>query len=231
MDSNKGKNAWRAMEVQADYVMGIDSLEDLCHRGKMSDYAEGLGYLNDGNYPARVVTVFGGARAKEDSKDYNKAYEFGKKCAQNGWSVMTGGGPGIMEAANKGCYEECDKGEIKVKSIGIGIELPFEAKNNEYLSRGFDITMKFFFTRKTLLLDYSDVFVAFKGGVGTLDEIFECVTLMQTGKIKKRPIYMVNKDYWRPIVDMMNNMESEGCIKSSDFDLIKFVDDINEIEL
>src|SRR5262249_38123904 len=138
------------------------------------------------------VTVFGSARFLDDHPYYDLARRMGAALARLGFTVMTGGGPGIMEAANRGASE------TNGVSVGCNIELPFEQGTNPYLDRS--VTMKFFFVRKTLLIKYSYAFVVFPGGAGTADELFEALTLIQTGKIKQFPIVMMGLDYWQELI-------------------------------
>ena len=214
MGNIKGKNAWKALSIMGEYVDTTDVLE---------------GFKSISTSP--IVTIFGSSRLKEDSEDYQLCEGFAKKLSENGYSVITGGGPGIMEAANKGAYENLDDlATQKVKSIGIGIELPFEGGNNNYLSHGYDISLKYFFIRKLMLMDYSSAFFAFKGGIGTLDELFEVMTLMQTGKIKKRPIYLVGTDFWNPLIRWIKDemLFNSKTISEGDLDLITLIDTFDE---
>lgn len=214
MNSFKGDKSWKAISIMGEFVDSVDKLEQIS------------------NINPNIVTVFGGARFKPGSDDYQKAEAFGRIASENGFSIITGGGPGIMEAANKGVHDNLDNLLAPtVKSIGIGIELPFETGNNEYLSHKCDMTLKYFFIRKTLMLDYSKMFVIFKGGMGTLDELFETLTLMQTRKIKKRPIYLVGSSFWTPMKEFLTNqMLSEGTINEEDLDLFVIVDDVEQIK-
>jgi uncharacterized protein (TIGR00730 family) len=137
-----------------------------------------------------------------------------------GFTVMTGGGPGIMEAGNRGAFENGGR------SIGVNIELPFEQKGNPYVDR--EVTMKYFFTRKTVLVKYSYGFVVMPGGAGTLDEMFETMTLIQTGKVRNFPIVLMGKEYWQPLMDFIYKMADEGMISPEDPDLIFFTDDVDD---
>jgi len=141
------------------------------------------------------VTVFGSARFKEDHPYYTLGRQVGRELAQAGFTVMTGGGPGIMEAANRGARD------VGGRSVGCNIELPQEQKPNRYLDRW--ITFRHFFVRKVMLVKYSYAFVALPGGFGTLDEIFETATLVQTGKIKEFPIVLVVRDFWEPLLEFL----------------------------
>jgi uncharacterized protein (TIGR00730 family) len=133
---------------------------------------------------------------------------------------MTGGGPGIMEAGNRGAFESGGR------SVGVNIQLPFEQKGNPYVDR--EVTMRYFFTRKTVLIKYSYAFVVMPGGAGTLDEMFETMTLIQTGKLRNFPIVLMGKEYWKPLMDMIDRMVEEGMISPEDPDLIFFTDDVED---
>lgn len=164
------------------------------------------------------VTIFGSARTVPDSKYYELAKKMGEACARLGFTVMTGGGPGIMQAANQGAYEAGGR------SIGVNIELPFEQALNPYVHRS--MTMRYFFTRKTVLVKYSYAFIVLPGGAGTLDEMFETMTLIQTGKLKNFPIILMGKEYWQPLMDFVYKMAEEGTISAADPELIFFTDSV-----
>jgi uncharacterized protein (TIGR00730 family) len=167
------------------------------------------------------VTVFGSARFKEDHAYYEAARQVGALLARAGFTVMTGGGPGIMEAANRGAK---DVGGI---SIGCNIELPSEQKPNPYLDKWF--TFKHFFVRKVMLVKYSYAFIALPGGFGTLDEIFETATLIQTGKIKQFPLVLMGKDFWRPLLDFMRDrLVANKTIDPADTERILLTDSPEE---
>ena len=161
------------------------------------------------HFAGPCVTVFGSARFREDHPYYRLAREAGAQLAKAGFTVMTGGGPGIMEAANRGAKE------VGGRSIGCNIELPQEQKPNAYLDRW--ITFRHFFVRKVMLVKYSYAFVALPGGFGTLDEIFETATLIQTGKIQEFPLVLMGRDFWRPLLDFMRDrLIDERTIDSID---------------
>lgn len=166
------------------------------------------------------ITVFGSARFKPDHEYYKKAVEVGKGIAELGLTVMTGGGPGIMEAANKGAFEN---GGI---SVGCNIVLPHEQHENPYTHRS--VTIKYFFVRKVLLLKYSVGFVVMPGGAGTMDELFETVTLIQTHTIKDFPIVLIGKAYYEPLRIMLEKMVEQATIAAEDLDLVLITDDIQE---
>ena len=164
------------------------------------------------------VTIFGSARTPPGTRYYEMAREMGEACAQLGFTVITGGGPGIMQAANQGAFEAGGR------SLGVNIELPFEQVLNPYVQRS--VTMSYFFTRKVVLVKYSYAFVVMPGGAGTLDEMFETMTLIQTGKLRIFPIVLMGKDYWQPLMDFVHRMAEQGTISPEDPDLIFFTDDI-----
>lgn len=166
------------------------------------------------------ITVFGSARFKDTHPYYELAREVGRRVSQLGFAVMTGGGPGLMEAANRGAK---DAGGL---SVGCNIELPFEQEPNRYLDRW--ITCHYFFVRKVLLFKYSYGFVALPGGLGTLDELAEALTLIQTGKIEDFPVVLIGTAYWQPFVLLLREMTLRGAIGANDLDLLKVTDDIDE---
>lgn len=166
------------------------------------------------------VTVFGSARFKEDHIYYKKAYTVGKRLAEAGVTILTGGGPGIMEAANRGAFEN---GGI---SVGCNIELPLEQHPNPYMHKW--VNIKYFFVRKVLLVKYSFAFVVLPGGMGTMDEFFETLTLIQTGIIKDFPVVIIGKDYFEPLQLMLRKMLENRTISEHDLKLVLFTDDIDE---
>lgn len=167
-----------------------------------------------------AVTVFGSARSSMQSWEYTSAYLLGKALAQRGVGVITGGGPGVMEAANRGALEA---GGL---SVGLNISLPKEQQPNPYLSMG--LQFRYFFTRKFLLIRYSLGFVAFPGGFGTTDELFELLTLMQTGKLDKRPIILVGTEFFSPLLDFLReHMLRQNYIEPLDLDLLTLTDDLD----
>lgn len=196
---NKTEDAWQILRIQGEFTKGFDTFNDL---------------------PA-CVSVFGSARTKSDNPHYLEAEKFGRLIVEAGFGVITGGGPGIMEAANKGAVD------AEGLSVGVGIELPFEASMNEYVKVG--VENRYFFTRKVMFLKYSQAFVVFPGGLGTLDELFETLTLAQTGHAPDFPVILVGKKYWSGLVDwMQNTLWTNGAIKQSDFDLFRVVDTAEE---
>src|ERR1043166_8225127 len=166
------------------------------------------------------VTVFGSSRIKRDDPHYELARKMGAAIARLGFTVMTGGGPGIMEAANRGAKE------VGGRSVGCNIELPYEQAANAYLDRC--VRMHYFFVRKALLVKYSYAFVVMPGGAGTLDELFEALTLIQTGKIKSFPVVIMGTDYWKGLISFISQMAERGMISASDLKLIYATDSVEE---
>ena len=166
------------------------------------------------------ITVFGSARFKEDHIYYKQAYEFGKRIASLGFTTMTGGGPGIMEAANRGAFEN------NGSSVGCNIQLPFEQKGNPYLHT--TITFEHFFVRKTLLAKYSYAFIIMPGGFGTMDEFFETLTLIQTKTVTRFPIIVFGKSYFKELWDYLFFMADQGTISTDDLKLVLLTDSVDE---
>jgi uncharacterized protein (TIGR00730 family) len=193
---HKASDSWRALRILGEFVWGFDNLSD----------------ISDG------VTIFGSARTKPGDPHYAAATETARLLAEAGIPVITGGGPGIMEAANKGAYEAGGD------SIGCAIELPFEEITNRWLTRS--LRFKFFFVRKMMFLKYATAFIVFPGGFGTLDELFEALTLIQTGKVKYFPVILFGSAYWGPLVDWLRDTAAaEGKINQHDLHLFRVTDD------
>jgi uncharacterized protein (TIGR00730 family) len=167
------------------------------------------------------VTVFGSARIGEGHPYYDLGRQLGRRIAALGFTVMTGGGPGLMEAANRGAHEAGGR------SVGCNIDLPAEQTPNQYLDRW--VTCRRFFVRKVLLFKYSYAFVALPGGIGTLDELFEALTLIQTGKIRNFPIVLIGTHYWKPLVEFLQGMVIERTIAATDLKLLLITDDLDEV--
>ena len=198
----KSKNSWQVFRIMAEFVEGFDVLTEI----------------------GPSVTVFGSARMSPEDPYYQIAHELGELLAREGLSVITGGGPGVMEAANKGAKE------MGGASAGVGIELPFEAANNAYLDADKNITFRYFFVRKLMFLKYSQAFVAFPGGLGTLDELFEALTLSQTGKTPKFPILLVGRAYWSGLYEWLHGKVMEqGNVSAGDLELFRIVDTAEEV--
>jgi hypothetical protein len=189
-------DSWRVLRIMGEFVWGFDNLAD----------------VSDG------VTIFGSARTQPDDPSYDKAVQTARLLAEAGIPVITGGGPGIMEAANRGAMEGGGM------SIGCNIELPFEQGSNAYLTRS--LNFKFFFVRKTMFVKYATAFIVFPGGYGTLDELFEALTLIQTGKVKHFPVILFGREYWSGLVDWLSRtVADERKINPADLDLFKVTDD------
>src|SRR6185437_3996844 len=168
-----------------------------------------------------AVSVFGSARTRQDDPEYAVAEQLGAALARAGYAVITGGGPGIMEAVNKGC---CEAGGI---SVGLGIELPFEQRINDWVDVG--INLRYFFARKTMFVKYAQAFVVMPGGFGTMDELFEALTLVQTGKVTSFPVILFGTTYWQCLLDWLRStMLPDHKINAADLDLIHLTDDVEE---
>jgi uncharacterized protein (TIGR00730 family) len=191
---------WRALRILAEFVEGFDALATL----------------------GPAITVFGSARIAVGSPVYEQAREIGRLLAEEGYAVITGGGPGVMEAANRGCQEGGGM------SVGCNIELPHEQDINAYVDLG--VEFRYFFARKTMFVKYADGFVILPGGYGTMDELFEALTLIQTGKIRHFPIVLVGKAFFGGLLDWIRErLLAEGMIAPGDIDLIAVTDDPKEV--
>jgi len=199
MMRKKSDDTWQILRIQGEFTKGFDTFNDL----------------------GPCVSVFGSARTEKDTWWYDEAKKFGNLIASKGFGIITGGGPGIMEAANQGAKE------VGANSVGIGIELPFESGMNPHVTKGLEC--RYFFTRKVMFLKYSQAFVVFPGGLGTLDELFEALTLAQTGHSPKYPIVLVGKKYWGGLIDWLYDMVNPtGRMSLDDFDLFRIVDNAEE---
>lgn len=200
MEFRSGKATWRIFRIMSEFVEGYDFLSKV----------------------TTDITFFGSARLKPGSEYYMLAEELASELAKEGFSIITGGGPGIMEAANKGAFES--GGE----SIGLNIQLPFEQRINDYVHHG--MGFHFFFTRKVMLTSPSQAFVAFPGGFGTMDEIFEVMTLVQTHKMQPVPVVLFGKDFWSPLEEFMRTqmLEHYKTINAEDLELFQIVDTVEE---
>jgi len=183
----------------------------------MADFLRGFRVLH---FVGPCVTIFGSARIKPGSAEYELARQMGAGVAGLGFTVMTGAGPGIMEAANRGAREAGGR------SVGCNIKLPFEQRPNDYLDRS--VTLNYFFVRKTLLIKYSYAFVVMPGGSGTLDELFEALTLIQTKKIRNFPIVVMGTDYWRDLTALLEKMAGLGMIAPADLHLLHVTDSVSD---
>ncbi len=192
---------WSVFKIMGEFVEGYDTLFKV----------------------GPCISIFGSARMRPGDKYYELAVETGKLITEKGFGVITGGGPGIMEAGNKGAA----LGEGK--SVGLGIELPFEQGMNEYVNKQYSVDFNYFFVRKVMFVKYAQGFIVFPGGFGTLDELFESLTLIQTHKISKIPIVLFGSDYWGGLVDWINRtMKEEGTISDKDTDLFHVTDNKEE---
>ena len=188
----------------------------------MSEFVEGFEKLSN---VGPCISIFGSARTDESNPYYKDAETLAEKLTQKGYGIITGGGPGIMEAANKGAKKGGGA------SVGLNIDLPFEQEPNKYIDYEKSIDFNYFFVRKVMFVKYAQAFVIMPGGVGTLDELFETITLIQTEKIQKIPIILYCSQYWEGLLHWMKDivLEQEKCISQSDFDNFLLMDDINEV--
>jgi uncharacterized protein (TIGR00730 family) len=194
------KDTWTLFRIMAEFVEGFETLAPIC--------------------PA--VSVFGGARAPRDSAIYALGREIGRCLGHEGFAVITGGGPGAMEAANRGAHE------VKAPSVGLNIKLPFEQHDNGYADTV--IHFDYFFARKVMFVKYACAFVFLPGGFGTLDEMFECLTLKQTGKSRDIPVILVGSDYWSGLLDWLEaKVMKEGLIGPKDMKLFSVVDKAEDV--
>ena len=193
-------DSWRSLRILSEFVDGFDALSAI----------------------PPAITVFGSARATSDDPMYAAAVAFGEAAAKAGFAVITGGGPGIMEAANLGCQRAGGM------SIGCNIELPFEQRLNPYVDLGIDF--RYFFVRKTMFVKYAEGFVVFPGGFGTADELFEALTLIQTGKILHFPVALVGSSYWQGLIDWLRGpVLREGKVSEDDLELFKVCDEPDDV--
>lgn len=199
----KTNDSWAIFKVMSEFVDGYEKLSRI----------------------GPCVSVFGSARTKPGEAYYELAENIAFKLTQNGYGVITGGGPGIMEAGNKGAHRG---GGV---SVGLNIDLPFEQKDNPYIDRGKNLEFDYFFVRKVMFVKYAQGFVAMPGGFGTLDELFEAITLIQTKKIGKFPIILVGTSFWAGLIDWIKDMmlKKNGNVSKEDLDLFKVVDTADEV--
>jgi uncharacterized protein (TIGR00730 family) len=190
---------WRVLRIQAEFVEGFGALAEL----------------------GPAIAVFGSARTPADHPFYATGEQVGRTLVEAGFAVITGGGPGAMEAANKGA---CEAGGV---SVGLGIELPFESGLNQWVDKG--INFRYFFARKTMFVKYSQGFVVLPGGLGTFDELFEALTLVQTQKVTSFPIVLIGTAYWQGLLDWLRDtVLAEGKINAADLDMLVVTDDVDE---
>jgi len=194
------KDSWRLFHIMAEFVEGFENLSDI--------------------KPA--ISIFGSARCQKNDPLYDKSFKLAKNLGENGFNIITGGGGGVMEAANKGAKE------AGVKSVGVNIELPFEQKPNPYST--IRLSYRYFFVRKVMFLKYAMAFIIMPGGFGTLDECFEAITLIQTKKVKPFPVVLVDSSYWKGLIDWINEtFLPQGRISKEDLNIYKVMDDPDEI--
>ncbi|MFM2018694.1 MAG: hypothetical protein RL007_2350 [Bacteroidota bacterium] len=198
----KAGNSWQIFKIMSEFVEGFEKMTKI----------------------GPCVSIFGSARTKPENKYYQLAEEIATRLTQEGYGVITGGGPGIMEAANKGA--KAGKG----KSVGLNIRLPFEQSSNPFVDLDKNLVFDYFFVRKTIFLKYSQGFIAMPGGFGTLDELFEALTLVQTSKIAHFPVILVGSDYWGGLVDWIRKtmLEKERNVSPEDLSLFHVVDTADE---
>lgn len=198
----KSNDSWAIFKIMAEFVNGYETLSKV----------------------GPCVSIFGSARTKPDHKNYHMADELAFQICKKGYGVITGGGPGIMEAANKGAHRAGGK------SVGLNIELPFEQNNNPYIDKDKNLNFDYFFVRKVMFVKYAQGFVVLPGGFGTLDEFFEAVTLIQTHKIGKFPIVLMNKAFWGGLIDWIKStlIEKNQNASPEDLDIFFLADEVEE---
>ena len=197
----KVTDSWQIFKIMAEFVEGFEKLAKI----------------------GPCVSIFGSARTSNENKYYKLAEDIARLLTEKGYGVISGGGPGIMEAANKGAYEAGGK------SVGLNIELPFEQFHNKYVDRDKLLEFDYFFVRKVMFMKYSQGFIILPGGFGTMDEMFEAITLIQTGKIARFPIVLVGSEYWKGLMDWVNkHMLEAGNISPEDLNLYRLVDTAEE---
>ena len=200
IDTISVKNSWRLFKILAEFVEGFETLNDL--------------------FPA--VTIFGSARVRPGDETYEKTYQIARKLALNGFHIITGGGPGVMEAGNKGAKEG------GAKSVGLNIRLPLEQSPNPFATLRLDF--QYFFVRKVMFVKYAQAYIGMPGGFGTMDEIFEALTLIQTRRIKPFPVILVGKQYWTGLLDWIRDaLLQGGYISPEDLDIVTLLDDPDEV--
>lgn len=195
-------DSWRVFRIISEFVDGFETMTNL----------------------GPSVSIFGSARLPPESPYYNLALDVAQHVSQRGFAIITGGGPGIMEAANKGAQA------VSGASCGLAIDLPFESKANDYIDPKYNLSFRYFFIRKVMFIRYAQGYVFLPGGYGTLDELFEALTLIQTKKIHPFPIYLMGKAYWAGMMAWIKDtMLAQGCISAEDLDMIIITDDPEEV--
>jgi uncharacterized protein (TIGR00730 family) len=190
---------WRVVRIASEFIRGFRAL----------------------HFVGPCITVFGSARFTADHPYYTLARTLGRRLSQMGFTIMTGGGPGIMEAANRGAKD------MGGRSVGCNILLPHEQQPNPYVDRW--LTFRYFFVRKVMLVKYSYAFIVMPGGMGTMDELFEALTLMQTGKMRNFPVILIGETYWQPLLDFLQQMARMGTVSLSDLNLFFVTDAVEDI--
>ena len=195
-------DAWRVLRIVSEFVDGFETMTNI----------------------GPSVSFFGSARLLPTSPYYDLAVEAAQSVSKRGFAVITGGGPGIMEAANKGAQT------VNGASCGLSIDLPFESSSNRFIDAKYDLRFRYFFVRKVMFIRYAQGYVFLPGGVGTLDELFEALTLIQTKKIHPFPIYLMGSDYWKGLMEWVKEtMLGKACISPEDLDLLHITDDPEEV--
>ena len=198
----KTNDSWAIFKIMSEFVEGYERMSKI----------------------GPCISIFGSARTKPDNKYYQLGVEVALKLTQAGYGIITGGGPGIMEAGNKGAQEG------KGRSVGLNIDLPFEQNHNPYIDQEHNLEFDYFFVRKVIFVKYAQGFVILPGGLGTLDELFEALTLIQTKKINKRPVVLIGHSYWDGLIEWIKEqmLEQEANISAEDLNLFKIVDTADE---
>ncbi len=199
----KGENAWTMFKVISEFVDGFETMNKL----------------------GPCISIFGSARTKPDHPYYQKAVDIAKRLTDEGYGIITGGGPGIMEAGNRGARE------AEGLSVGLNIDLPFEQSHNEFIDPEHNLNHRYFFVRKVMFVKYAQAFVVMPGGFGTMDELFEVLTLIQTNKITRVPVILYGSDFWTGMKEWITNvmLEKAHNINEKDLDLIPIMDDIEDV--
>ncbi|MDA9987076.1 MAG: TIGR00730 family Rossman fold protein [Crocinitomicaceae bacterium] len=194
----KSNDSWSIFKIMSEFVEGFDRMSKI----------------------GPCVSIFGSARTSEDNPHYKLSVDLAEELSKRGYGIISGGGPGIMEAANRGAQKGVGP------SVGLNIDLPFEQNHNPYIDSAHNLEFDYFFVRKVIFVKYSQAFVALPGGFGTLDELFEALTLIQTKKIAKRPVVLVGKEYWSGMTDWIKKtmLDAEQNISPADLDLFRLVD-------
>lgn len=200
-ESESSRSLWSIFKIMGEFVDGYETLMRV----------------------GPCISIFGSARVKPGSEYYELAVKAAEAISDNGFGIITGGGPGVMEAANKGAFNSDGK------SVGLGIELPKEQGVNRYVSPNYVINFKYFFVRKVMFVKYAQGFIVLPGGFGTLDELFETITLIQTEKIMKIPIVLIGKEYWQGLVEwIQEKLIENGYIHKNDMDIFYLTDDVDD---